>query len=67
MAREEKMARGKLLAGDLYWNTQMVPEGAGCPKGSLLWPLLLSLVLSIVLKPDARAPVPDTATLPLTS
>lgn len=53
-----------MLAGDLYWKVQMVPEGSGCPKGSLLWPPLLSLVLSIVLKPDARAPVPDTACPP---
>lgn len=50
---------GELLAGDLFWKLQMVPEGAGPLKGSLLWPPLLSLILPIVLKPDARqAPVP---------
>lgn len=28
--------RRRLLAGDLCWKVQMVPEGAACPKGSLL-------------------------------
>lgn len=49
---------GELRAGDLLWKLQMVPEGTGCPEGSLLWPLLLSLALPIVLKPDVTAPVP---------
>lgn len=31
-----KMAGGELLVGDLSWGAQMAPEGAGCPKGSLL-------------------------------